>query len=95
MSAPKPTASPAAYPTADRDGLVEAVVAAACAPARVLRIETPRTMPEPVELRRRSGESVFVEHASALYTTVALLDAEERIVTAARHTTQHPAIDPT
>ena len=82
------------FPTADRDALVEAAVAVACDPSRVLRIETPRTMPEPVELCRRSGESVFVEHASARYTTLRLLDAEERIVTAARHTTYHPAIDP-
>lgn len=82
------------HPTADRDGLVEAAVAVACSPLRVLRIETPRTLPEPVELCRRSGESVFVEHASARYTTLRLLDAEERIVAAARHTTHHPAIDP-
>ena len=82
------------YPTADRDALVEAAVGVACDPARVLRIETPRTMPEPAELCRRSGESVFVEHASARYTTLRLLDAEERIVTAARHTTYHPELDP-
>jgi hypothetical protein len=37
---------------------------------------------------------VFVEHASARYTTLRLLDAEERIVTAARGTTRHPGIDP-
>jgi hypothetical protein len=80
------------YLTADRDGLVEATVAAACQPGRVLRIETPRTMAEPVELCRRSGESVFVEHASARYTTVALLDAEERIVAPARRTTRYPVI---
>ena len=51
-------------------------------------------MPEPVELCRRSGESVFVEHASARYTTLRLLDAEERIVTAARQTSRPPAIGP-
>lgn len=82
------------FPTADRDGLVEAAVRVACDPARVLRIETPRTISEPVELCRRSGESVFVEHASARYTTIRLLNAEERIVTAARRTTHHPELDP-
>ena len=94
MSAPKPTVSSAASRPRIGMRLVEAAVAVACDPARVLRIETPRTMPEPVELCRRSGESVFVEHASARYTTLRLLDAEERIVTAARHTTYHPEIDP-
>ncbi|GAA3623619.1 hypothetical protein GCM10022236_27500 [Microlunatus ginsengisoli] len=82
------------YPTVDRDGLVESVVVAACQPGRVLRIEIPRTMAEPAALRRSSGESVFVEHASARYTTIALLDAEERIVTAARQTSSNTGVDP-
>ncbi|MBA3527808.1 MAG: relaxase domain-containing protein, partial [Propionibacteriaceae bacterium] len=77
------------HQTDDREALVETVVAAATEPGRVLRIETPRTLDEPVELRRVSGESVFVEHASTRYTTLTLLDAEERIVAAARQTTRH------
>ena len=40
------------------------IVAAATAPERSIRIETPRTLAEPVELRRADGESVFVEHGS-------------------------------
>lgn len=72
---------------ADRDRLVEAVVARAIEPARSVQIVTPRTVPEPDELRRADGESVFVEHASAVYTTTEILDAEERIVAAARDRT--------
>jgi hypothetical protein len=45
------------YPTADRDALVEAAVTVTCDPSRVLRIETPRTLAEPAELCRSSGES--------------------------------------
>jgi conjugative relaxase-like TrwC/TraI family protein len=77
------------FAATDRDALVEATVSAACRPDRVLRIETPRTVREPAELCRASGESVFVEHASARYTTLALLDAEERIIAAARQATRH------
>ena len=82
------------FPTADRDGLVEAAVAVTCWTRRGCCGSRHPALPEPVEMRRQSGESVFVEHASARYTTLRLLDAEERIVTAARHTTHHPAIDP-
>ena len=37
---------------------------------------------------------MFVEHGSARYTTTAILDAEERIVAAARRTTHQPAHRP-
>lgn len=77
-----------------RDQLVEEIVAAATDPCRVVRIETPRTVAEPVELRRADGESVFIEHASARFTTLEILDAEERIVAAARQHTGH-RLDPT
>lgn len=70
--------------TSDRDALVENIVAGATDPSRSIRIEPARVFAEPVELRRRDGESVFVEHASARFTTKSLLDAEERIVAAAR-----------
>ena len=74
------------FPTADREGIVEKVVAAATSPGRSIRIETPRTLVEPVELQRADGESVFVEHAATRYTTTAILDAEDRIVDAAEQT---------
>ena len=64
------------YRTTDRDQLIESVVTAATDPARSVRITLPRTLEEPVELRRRDGESVFHEHGSTLYTTAAVLDAE-------------------
>lgn len=75
--------------TADRDRLVERVVTRATEPARSVQIVTPRTVAEPEELRRADGESVFVEHASAVYTTTEILDAEERIVAAARAGSGH------
>ncbi|MBA8792849.1 conjugative relaxase-like TrwC/TraI family protein [Friedmanniella endophytica] len=70
--------------TDDRDGLVEQIAKLATAPDRSIRIETPRAVAEPAELRRADGLSVFVEHGSARFTTRTILDAEERIVTAAR-----------
>jgi conjugative relaxase-like TrwC/TraI family protein len=73
----------------DRDQLVEAVVEAASDPQRVIRIETSRTLPEPPELQRADGESVFVEHGAALFTTIGILDAEERIVAGAKGGTGH------
>ena len=77
----------------DRDALVEAIVAEATHPRRAIRIATPRTHPEPEALRRADGESVFVEHGSVLFTTADILDAEERIVDAARARGDH-RLDP-
>jgi ATP-dependent exoDNAse (exonuclease V) alpha subunit len=71
-------------PTADRDALVERIVTAATDPSRSIRIEAPRTLAEPPELQRADGESVFVEHATARFTTPEILHAEDRIVAAAR-----------
>jgi len=73
-----------AFPTDAREELVEAVVAAAMNPRRSIRIETPRTLPEPAELRRTDGESVFVEHGSTLFTSAKILAAERRITEAAK-----------
>jgi conjugative relaxase-like TrwC/TraI family protein len=64
---------------------VDAVVAAAAGPGHSICIEAPTLVAEPVELRRRRyGESVFVEHGAARYTSRAILDAEHRLLTAAR-----------
>ncbi len=82
------------FDVANRDHLIEAIVASATNPARSIQIATPRTLPEPDALRRADGESVFVEHGSALYTTTDILDAEERIAAAARVRTAH-RVDPT
>ena len=77
------------FATADRDQLVEAVVAAAVDPRRSVRITLPRTLEEPAELRRRNGESVFHEHGSTLYTTHTVLEAERRIADAGRERGAH------
>lgn len=77
------------FAVTDRDHLVESVVAAATAPRRCVRIATPRSVAEPAELQRADGESVFVEHASERFTTVEMLNAEERIVAAAKTKTRH------
>lgn len=69
-------------PVDDRERLVDEVTDAALGGA--LRIEVPRLIEEPDQLQRRDGESVFVPHASARYTTSTMLDAEARIVAAAR-----------
>lgn len=76
----------------DRETLVESIVEAASDPRRVLKLQPPRPVAEPEPLQRASGESVFVEHASARYTSTAMLDAEERIVDAARATSTHLAL---
>lgn len=76
-----------AVPTADRDHVVESLVTRATDASRSVEIVVPRAIPEPDDLRRADGESVFVEHASTLYTTREILDAEERIVAAARERT--------
>ena len=81
------------YATADRDQLVESVVAAAVDPRRSVRITLPRTLQEPVELRRRNGESVFHEHGSTIYTTHTVLEAERRIADAGRERGAH-RLDP-
>lgn len=72
------------FQVSNRDALIEAIVAEATDPRRSIRITTPRTLHEPEALRRADGESVFVEHGSALFTTRDILEAEERIVDAAR-----------
>lgn len=72
------------FVTKDRDLIVEEIVAVATRPDRSIRIETPRTLAEPVELQRADGESVFVEYGSTLFTTDTILSAEEQIVRAAK-----------
>jgi conjugative relaxase-like TrwC/TraI family protein len=51
---------------------------------RSVCIEPPLLLDEPAELRRLGGESVFTQHAAARFTSHAVLDAETRLVTAAR-----------
>jgi len=52
--------------------------------ARSVCVEPPPLRGEPAELRRPGGESVFTQHAAARYTSQPVLDAETRLVAAAR-----------
>lgn len=60
------------------------VLAAALDPERCIAITPPIAVAEPDLLRRPDGESVFTSHACERYTTKAILDAEDRLVAAAR-----------
>ena len=63
--------------------LVAAVIAHAISPEFSVSIEAPALLDEPTALRRSDGVSVFVQHAATRYTSTAVLDAEQRLVTAA------------
>jgi conjugative relaxase-like TrwC/TraI family protein len=62
----------------------EAVTAVAVSPGMSVCVEAPALLDEPPALRREDGESVFTEHGAARYTSQAVLDAEQRLVTATR-----------
>jgi conjugative relaxase-like TrwC/TraI family protein len=49
-----------------------------------LSIEAPALLDEPQGLRRSDGASVFDEHATGRYTSRAILDAEQRLLVAAK-----------
>lgn len=76
-------------PTATREQLVDDVVAAVLAEPDTLALTGPVVVSEPVSLRRRDGESVFVEHRSPRYTTTATLAAEADLVAWARRRGGH------
>jgi conjugative relaxase-like TrwC/TraI family protein len=69
--------------------LVDRVVAAALAPGASISVEAPSLVDEPTVLRRADGESVFVQHRAGRYTSQQVLDAEQRLVDAARTPTPH------
>lgn len=73
----------------DRDALIAEIVGHAIDGSRSIRIEAPRAISEPPQLRRLDGESVFVEHGSTLFTSARILDAEHRITAAANLRTLH------
>jgi hypothetical protein len=72
---------PALAPGRHRE-TVDAITEAAL--ARSVCVEPPPPRGEPAELRRPGGESVFTQHAAARYTSQPVLDAETRLVAAAR-----------
>jgi len=62
----------------------EAIVTMAISPALSICADAPALLDEPPALRRADGESVFVQHAAARYTSQAVLDAEQRLLVATR-----------
>lgn len=73
---------------AHRD-LVNRVVTAALAPGSSIGVEAPSLVNEPTVLRRADGSSVFVQHRAGRYTSQHVLDAEQRLVDAARTATPY------
>ena len=69
---------------ADHEQVVAAIVAQALSPRLCVRVDAPALLDEPAALRRGDGESVFGEHAAGRYTSQQVLDAEARLLTAAR-----------
>src|SRR5579863_10393099 len=69
---------------ADHQRTVEAIVAEALNPRLCIRVDAPALLDEPAALRRSDGVSVFDEHAAARYTSQQVLDAEARLLAAAR-----------
>ncbi|WP_019632499.1 MobF family relaxase [Actinomadura atramentaria] len=65
-------------------GVVARIVERAVSPALSVRVDAPAVLDEPTALRRSDGASVFTEHASLVYTSRQILDAEDRLVRAAR-----------
>lgn len=70
-------------PLAHLDAVVEATLARALSPELSVRLGDPDELVEPGSLRRRDGSSVFTVAGSQLYTSTAVLQAEERIIRAA------------
>lgn len=65
---------------------VDRVVQAVLDPARSVRLDQPLEVSDPAPLRRRDGASVYEKPGARLYTTEAVLAAENRIVEAAKQT---------
>ncbi|WP_410591836.1 MobF family relaxase [Amycolatopsis sp. lyj-23] len=71
-------------PVDKREQLVDDVVDTILAQADTVALVGPTAVNEPASLRRRDGESVFMEHNSTRYTTTATLAAEGDLVAWAR-----------
>ncbi|WP_424534238.1 MobF family relaxase [Sphaerisporangium viridialbum] len=63
---------------------VARIVEACLSPALSVTVDGPGLLSEPEVLQRSDGSSVFVEHASARFTSGLILDAEDRLVAAAK-----------
>jgi conjugative relaxase-like TrwC/TraI family protein len=62
----------------------DAVTKLAASPAFSIACEAPSPLNEPPQLRRLDGEPVFTRHGAERFTSQAVLDAETRLVNAAR-----------
>ncbi|WP_194908993.1 MobF family relaxase [Catenulispora rubra] len=72
----------AADPEEHRE-VVAQILAMATGPEHSISIDAPVLLEDPDILRRGDGVSVFTRHAAGLFTSQAVLDAEDRLVTAA------------
>ena len=82
-----------ALPVADLDDTVDRLVAAALSPRHSVPIGSPDAVPDPAELRRPDGASVYEVTGSRLYSSARILAAEQALVAAARRRDRH-AVDP-
>ena len=69
---------------ADLETAVDRVVDQAMSPASSIRLGTDDPVVEPDLLRRRDGSSMYRVAGSALYTSAAIIDAEQRLLAAAQ-----------
>ncbi len=69
---------------AEQNTVIDKVTAAALAAS--ISVEAPSLTREPRELQRRGGESVFVDHGAARYTSALVLSVEDRLLNAATTT---------
>ena len=77
----------------DRDAVTDSVVAHAVDPDLSVCLAATEDEVDPPQLRRANGESVFVEHGSARYTTTEILNAEQNLLVAAGQPTRY-GLDP-
>ena len=68
---------------AHRD-FVDRLTSEALSPRHSILLDPPAILDEPAALRRASGESMFTRHGSATYTSQHVLDAERRLIAAAK-----------
>ena len=71
----------AGVPGLDVTGLADALVGEVL--GRSVPLAPPDLNPVPAALRRSDGESVYLEHATARYTSLGVLEAENRLMAAA------------
>lgn len=76
-------------PSDGRDDLIRRITDAVVNAADTVALQAPALVAEPPQLRRRSGESVFIEHNSQRYTTEQTLREEAALVDRSRRKDGH------